>query len=205
MPMSVKIDKKKDLEIILQKLRTFPNPKPWLEQYSTPPSVASSLLWQVKMEKNIDDVVYDLGCGTGTLTIGAKLLGARKAVGIDIDSEALRVAEKNAKKLDVKVNFVQGDIKNIKGSADIVVQNPPFGCQKRGSDRPFIEKALEIAPVVYSLHMKETEHFVEKYVKELGGSVEYKILFKFPLPPTMPWHKKKVKEIDVLLFKFIRN
>lgn len=41
------------------------------------------------------DRVFDLGCGSGILSIGALKLGAGKAVAIDIDPEATRIAEEN--------------------------------------------------------------------------------------------------------------
>lgn len=43
-----------------------------------------------------DKEVVDVGCGSGILTLSAILLGARKAIGIDIDSGALTHATQNA-------------------------------------------------------------------------------------------------------------
>lgn len=194
---------KKDLEIALERLESFKNPDPELEQYQTPANMASILLWKAKMEGCLEGVVYDLGCGAGTLAIGASLLGA-EAVGVDIDPEALKIARKNAKKIGVDVKFVRKDVKKIKASADTVVQNPPFGCQEKGKDRPFVKKALEIAPVVYSFHMAETKNFIEKYVNKLGGTLEYSLPLSFPLKKTMPWHEKNKEKIKVILCKFVR-
>ncbi|MCD6367858.1 MAG: 50S ribosomal protein L11 methyltransferase, partial [Candidatus Aenigmarchaeota archaeon] len=141
-----KIKSKKDLEIVLQSLEIFSNPKPHLEQYSTPSSAAATLLWKAYMDGEIfEKVVYDLGCGTGILSIGAMLLGARKVVGVDLDADALRIARKNALRLGVNVSFVREDVKDLEARADVVVQNPPFGSQRKGNDRIFIEKSLEIA------------------------------------------------------------
>ncbi len=42
------------------------------------------------------ELVYDLGCGSGILSIAALLLGARKAVGVDIDPLAVSVSAENA-------------------------------------------------------------------------------------------------------------
>lgn len=51
-----------------------------------------------QMIKHVDDDmnVLDLGCGSGILSIGAILLGAKKCVGIDIDEYAVRIAMENA-------------------------------------------------------------------------------------------------------------
>ena len=40
--------------------------------------------------------VFDIGCGSGILTIAAILLGADKAIGIDIDKDALKHSMENA-------------------------------------------------------------------------------------------------------------
>lgn len=50
------------------------------------------------LEKSIKegDLVADLGCGSGILSIAAALLGAREVHGIDIDPVASRVAVENA-------------------------------------------------------------------------------------------------------------
>lgn len=42
------------------------------------------------------DSVLDVGCGSGILGIATLLLGAEKAVGVDIDEAAVRTAEENA-------------------------------------------------------------------------------------------------------------
>jgi ribosomal protein L11 methyltransferase len=43
-----------------------------------------------------DKTVYDLGCGSGILSIAAVLLGAKQAIGIDIEEEALVHSKENA-------------------------------------------------------------------------------------------------------------
>jgi ribosomal protein L11 methyltransferase len=43
-----------------------------------------------------DKVVFDIGCGSGILSIAAVLLGAKKAYGIDIDQDALKHSNENA-------------------------------------------------------------------------------------------------------------
>ena len=72
------ISSKKDLEIILSTLKGFERPKPELEQYTTPSSLAAELLWQAYIDGNIEGkIVVDLGCGTGILALGAAILGAK--------------------------------------------------------------------------------------------------------------------------------
>jgi putative methylase len=198
--------RKKELEIKLQKLKSFEEPKAKLEQYRTPADVASSLLWNAHFNGDIaDKVVCDLGCGTGTLAIGAKLLGAGEVIGIDSDPDAVGVAKENANDMNLDILFKVEDVENADIEADTVLQNPPFGSQKKGNDRPFIVKSLEIAPVVYSFHMTETEDFVEKFVEKSGGRVTEKARLDLSLPRTMPWHEKKSESIRVTLYRFVRE
>lgn len=198
--------RKKELELKLQELEGFSEPKANLEQYQTPADVASMMLWHAFMQGDIQDkVVYDLGCGTGTLAIGAKLLGASRVIGFDVDSQVVEKARKNANELDMEINFKVSDIREVEGRADTVVQNPPFGSQKKGNDRPFIKKALEIAPVVYSLHLSETEDFIHSFVKELGGKITQQKELSLQLPRSMPWHDEDRKTINVTLYRFIRK
>jgi ribosomal protein L11 methyltransferase len=50
------------------------------------------------LEKTVkgSDTVLDIGCGSGILMITALLLGAKKAVGVDIDPAALHIVKENA-------------------------------------------------------------------------------------------------------------
>jgi len=187
-------------------LEGFDKPNAELEQYRTPPELASSVLWSIYLKGEISDKrIYDLGCGTGTLGIGAKILGAEKVVCVDADGDAIDIAKRNADSAGVEVEFRTMDVRDVSGSGDLVIQNPPFGSQKRGSDRPFIEKSLEIAPVVYSFHMEETDGFVRKYVERCGGTVISSQTVDFPLERTMPWHTENIESIRVGFYRFERS
>ncbi len=196
---------KRELEIKLQDLAGFSSPNPELEQYRTPPELAASLLWKIHLDEGFKDkVVYDLGCGTGTLGIGAKLMGASRVICVDIDDEAVDITRSNAERLGVEVESVVSDIEDLQEEADMVVQNPPFGSQKKGNDRPFIKKSLELAPFVYSFHMSTTGNFVERFVENCGGRITYSEDLMFPLEKTMPWHSEKMKDVEVRLYRFER-
>jgi len=150
-----------DLERVLLQVDPHPSPKAILEQYTVPVDVASEMLFLAAYVH--DDVtgktVADLGCGTGRLIVGAALLDAEKGVGIDIDRLAIRKAKQSAKSLnlDRRLSWIIGDINTLRGEFDTVLQNPPFGVQRRAADRRFILKALELAPIIYSIQ-KATEH-----------------------------------------------
>lgn len=72
--------------------------------------------------------MLDLGSGSGILAIAAVLLGARVAIGVEVDDEAIPVAVRNAERNRVaeKVRFVEGDaaaLAPLLGPVDLVVSN----------------------------------------------------------------------------------
>lgn len=73
-----------------------------------------------------DDSVLDVGCGSGILGIAALLLGAKKAVGVDIDETAVRTAGENAELNGVGDRFtaICGSFTDkVQGKYDIVLAN----------------------------------------------------------------------------------
>jgi putative methylase len=189
--------KRKKLEILLERLEDIKEPDVDSEQYSTPATVASELLYFAFMNGDLEgQQVYDLGCGSGILGIGAKVLGARAVIGIDNDEKAIEIALLNAKRLGVEVEFRKGDVQKVEGTGDTVVMNPPFGAQRRNrhADRVFLEKALEIAPVVYSLLNTGSEPFVRSSVPSAAIQC---FPVAFPLKRRFWFHKKDKKCISV--------
>jgi putative methylase len=167
--------RKRNLEIALSKVEPHPTPKAHLEQYTIPANIAAEILY-IAAYVNDDIIrkkVVDLGCGTGRLAIGASLLGAKEVVGVDIDKTAVKLAWKNATKLGVKdkTQWLIADIDALHGAFDTVLQNPPFGVQKRKADRKFLQKSLEIAHRIYSLHKGESNKELVKRLKKRGTQV----------------------------------
>ncbi|KAL2228988.1 UNVERIFIED_CONTAM: rRNA N6-adenosine-methyltransferase METTL5 [Sesamum indicum] len=158
--------KLKQLEGLLGSLQQFETPKIELEQYPTGPHIASRLLYTAENSFGdvSDKVVADFGCGCGTLGLAAGLLGAEHVIGFDIDAESIEIASLNADELELDMDFIQCDIRNLRLSdraIDTVVMNPPFGTRKKGADMDFLSMALKVASgAVYSLHKTTTrDHF----------------------------------------------
>jgi ribosomal protein L11 methyltransferase len=68
------------------------------------------------------ETILDYGCGSGILAIAALRLGARRAVGVDIDPGAVAVARANAERNGVAGEFLH-DCASLAFSADVVVAN----------------------------------------------------------------------------------
>lgn len=68
------------------------------------------------------ETVLDYGCGSGILAIAALKLGAKRAVGIDIDSDAVAIARVNARRNGVEGEFLEGGAP-LTLTADLVVAN----------------------------------------------------------------------------------
>lgn len=221
--------KKRHLEIILDSLKPHPNPKSYLEQYTIDGNLASEILFFAK-DDILNNFVIDLGCGTGKLAIGAKLIGAKRVLGIDIDKESIDASNENIRglinnslinKLGIDINeyindiiFINEDVMHInndfinkyKGKSDkkiknIVIQNPPFGSQKKYADRIFLDKALEIGDVIYTIHNTPTREFIKEYIKNKGRTITHIFQANFRIPKIYEFHKKKFIKTPVDIFR----
>ena len=67
--------------------------------------------------------VLDMGCGSGILAIGARLLGFADVRGFDNDPDCMRVSEENAALNGVSIPFALDDLSHAHVPADIVVAN----------------------------------------------------------------------------------
>lgn len=85
------------------------------------PTTRMCLQW---LERTITggETVLDYGCGSGILAIAALRLGARRAVGIDIDPGAVAVARANAERNGVASEFLDSRAP-LALAADVVVAN----------------------------------------------------------------------------------
>ncbi|MDD1720793.1 MAG: METTL5 family protein [Euryarchaeota archaeon] len=191
--------KQRQLEMILEQLKAFSAPSAALEQYSTPAPIAAQLLHFAYLRGDIwHKQVVDLGCGTGILAIGAALLEAT-ATGVDADERALQMAQMNADAAGINVTWVKSPIQDFQGAYDTVVMNPPFGAQKRHSDRPFLLKATEVGKVIYLLHNAIVNDFVRRFLEP--NRVTDAMRIKLPLAHSFKFHKQEVRYIDAILYR----
>ena len=192
--------KRKELEMRLQRVAPFDEPSAALEQYPTPSTIASDILFSAYANGDVcDKIVNDLGCGTGMFSIGAKLLGADVVRGYDISRSALDVARKNIELLNVDVELTECDVTEVNDHADTTFMNPPFGCQNRRADRPFLDKAMELSDSIYSIHMADTLDFLNEYIESKGREIVAYATYKYNIPHTFTFHRKEKKEVDIVV------
>jgi putative methylase len=150
-------------------------------------------------------------------------LGAEEVTGVDIDRTAVKAAFENSFEAGFKekTQWIAGDVDSVKGSFDTILQNPPFGVQKRGADRKFIVKALELGKVTYSLHKRPNEDlglvrklkassdgavavsasaFMKRFVEENGGRIESVYALLMTIPHMFSFHTEKKHEFVVDLY-----
>jgi putative methylase len=215
-PTQKRLVRKIDLERFLSQVVEHPSPQVSLEQYTTSETVASTMLYVAAYANDdiIRRTVLDLGCGAGRLALGAAFLGAQFVVGVDIDRAAIAYASENSKRVNLAriVQWINGDVDSVRGKFDTVLQNPPFGVQKRGADRKFLEKALEVGSIVYSLHNHPRSDkqlvnrlrasgsnllqvapapFIERFVENHNGSVKSVYAMLMSIPHMFAFHTKE--------------
>lgn len=189
---------KKDLTVMLERLEPIREPKVLLEQYSTPPEIASDILFIARNDIE-GRVVADFGCGNGIFAIGAKILGAKEVYCVEIDKDLINLAKRNSEMHNLEIKFLNIDVKDFNIKVDTVIENPPFGYQLRGSDLPFILKSLEFSNVFYLLQNSRARSHIINVIKGKGYIAMEKD-YKFNLPYTFKFHRRQVRKMDVTLF-----
>ena len=199
--------RKRDLEIALQAIEPHPNPKVDLEQYTTPADIAADILFRACY--TYGDIrgktVLDLGTGTGRLAIGAAILGANQVIGIDIDAESLHAASSNSMRMQVKVEWIVGDIETVRGLFDTVIMNPPFGTKREHADIKFLRVALKIGKVIYSIHKSTTHSFLSRWLRDADTEFEVLMTTKILIPHQYNFHHKRSHAVVVDALRIIRS
>jgi len=149
--------------------------------------------------------VIDLGTGTGRLALGASMLGAEYVVGAELDRLALQVAASNCRRLGLETDWVLADIEALRGPVDTVVMNPPFGTKRPHADTQFLQAALRIGKVVYSIHKASTRRHLDRWFREHDSRAEVIMTTEMEIPHQFSFHRKRRRYVDVDVFRIVRR
>ena len=127
-----------------------------------------------------DDKVYDLGCGSGVMSL---LVAAKKGatvVGVELQDALASMAERSVKANDYqqKVTIIKGDVRDAEtlfpaGDADAIIINPPYF--KAGSGEVSHDEMQAIARHEITLTLPEELAAARHLLKQTG-----KAFFLFP-------------------------
>ena len=147
-----------------------------------------------------DDIVFDLYCGIGTISLFMSKY-AKKVYGIEIIDDAVRDAKENAKlnKVD-NTEFIAGDVEEVlddlinnkKVIPDVIMVDPP----RKGLDNKSVENILKVGPkkLVYISCNPAT------LVRDLA-KLEEKFIIKTIKPLDMFPFSKHVECVSLLCLK----
>ena len=181
--------KLRHLAIALSRLPAHPHNSVELEQYQTEGNLAALWLSQIDGYDGLEGkTVLDLGAGNGILGHGAQLLGADVTF-VECDADAAALCEKLGKTIVGRL----GEVELPK--ADLVITNPPWGVQRHGADRVFIDSALKSAPVVHMMHSAAATHLPEGEVILEG---------EFRMPAKYQHHTTKMGSTPIKCWRFTR-
>ncbi len=213
--------KKKNLISIVQSMQGFQSPNVLLEQYVTDSISTVDFLYYIAVDNReiLDNIIIDLGAGTGRLGLTSLLLGAAHVFAVEVDSEAINIMKKNAEMLDLiphidttQIDISQISVENLSSlrnqihdfkeseynDASIVcIMNPPFGIQKKNADRPFLKLAMELTDIIYSIHLsnEKSRAFIKRFAISNGWQVTSIHSQIMKLENAFQFHKKKRKDI----------
>lgn len=112
--------------------------------------------------------VLDVGCGSGILSVASLLLGARTAVGVDIDALAVKMAVENGAIngfAEPRYRILQGDlVDKISGRYRIILANI------------VADAILKLSPVIPQFLLSGGVYIVSGIIEERGAEVEAGLL-----------------------------
>ena len=221
--------KLKQLEMLLQSVAGFREPKLKHEQYETGHHIGARMLFTMANAGDIEGkAVLDLGIGCGRLGIAASHLGAAYVLGVDIDPDALAQCQENIQAIReeeeeededeemlTNIDLLCADVSDDSGGLwdrlsssafQVVIMNPPFGTKagNKGLDAVFLRRALAVASeTVYSLHKTSTREYILRKAKEWGARrAEVVAQLRYDLPATYSFHRRASKDIEVDFYRF---
>lgn len=191
----------------LSHLKKFEDPNSKKEQYSTPPEIAAMLIhYGVELGDIVGKKVSDLGAGTGILGIGALFANAAHCTFVEQDLHAAQILKQNvgqlAPHLQNAASILVQDMREYTIKSETILMNPPFGTKERHADKPFFERAMTLAPIIYAFAKTATHRFIESISTDHAFEITHAWRFdSWRLAKSQHWHRKRAEYIDVTLYR----
>lgn len=118
--------------------------------------------------------IIDIGTGSGCAAIALSILLNSKIFASDISLKALKIAEKNAGRLNAQLEFICSDkLLWLNKSVDIIVSNPPY---IKESDYNSLQKEIEYEPKNALIAKKNGTAVISDIIMESKEKCSYLIV-----------------------------
>ena len=141
--------------------------------------------------KNKTVNILDIGTGSGIIAITLKELNNNYNItATDISKKALKVAKKNSKISNTKIDFVKTDLyKDIKDKYDVIISNPPYIDINSSSVE---EKVKKNEPHIALFADNEGLYYYEKILKNIKNITKEKYIIAFEIGENQGQKIKKI-------------
>lgn len=168
------------------------------------------MVYTAAINKDLEELATDLGCGTGRIAAALAILGVEEILCIDISCTDLEDAVRNLEKLGLrnKVEPICWDItRSSPRKLGLVMMNPPFGVHRRGADIAFLESAMSASNKIYSIHKynKKSLEIIKRKASEKGFSVELIGIYRMEIPAMFETHRKRIHRFPIMMLKIYKE
>ena len=136
--------KKKNLLSIVQSMKGFHQAQVdvRLEQYVTDAISTVDFMYFVAIDNEdvFDNIILDIGAGTGRLGLTSLLLGAKRVIAFEIDENAIQILKENANNLDLIHNvsifhrditsFTDEDLQKLQSQIKKIISQHDENCNE---------------------------------------------------------------------------
>lgn len=198
-------------ETLLSVQQSRPETSPPTERFFVCPHVLSRFFSLIAIDDQVlDTCVLDLGTGSGSLAIGASLVGAGYVLGVDCDERILKECSENVQFYQRFYGDDGGNIDLMKGDVtlesfllpfdecfDVVLMNPPSNLEL-----PFVKAAFSLHPeIVYAILSPEVRNECKRMAKEAGMICSVIATLNIQLDDTVGESKELQRPVDIVKFE----
>ena len=116
------------------------------------------------IKENHLKTVLDIGTGSGIIAIELKKRTAASVCACDVSQNALKIAQKNAKNLGVKIDYFQSDLfQNVSQKFDFLISNPPYIPPEMANS---LQREVSFEPPGALFARRDGLYFYEKIINE---------------------------------------